>query len=155
MKTTPNTPQWATDLVIQVCKDYKRTLPRILTWENTEHLKSSGWCSYMKSKDKNRYQRKYFRIYADYKKFQDRHQQIKIKAGYDLQDQRLVLLHELAHWVKMQKHTRRFWETAFLFYEQYGVEIGQPVMPFLEYAFDREKHYRQMATTVYRERIGE
>lgn len=63
-------------------------------------------------------------------------QRIIVTAGKDRRDQKLVLLHELAHVIGPPKasHDAQFWDTAWRFYDKYGV-------PF-RYAIDREASYR-------------
>lgn len=61
---------------------------------------------------------------------------IHVTAGSNTRDQRLVLLHELAHWLLPpgEHHSERFWTLAFLLYRRYGVP--------LRYAEQRERDYR-------------
>ena len=69
-----------------------------------------------------------------------RHTHITMKVGSDLQDQRLVLLHELAHWLSpvIDGHSRGFWRRAWELYERYNID--------LDYAWEREKAYKVKAT---------
>jgi hypothetical protein len=64
-----------------------------------------------------------------------------VHAGTARRDQKLVLLHELAHWLVQAGHTRTFWETAFALYRRYNVP--------LRYAFKSEKHDKK-ARAAYR-----
>lgn len=70
---------------------------------------------------------------------------VAVSAGTSEQDAKLVLLHELAHWVctrgKAVGHTVRFWKMAYELYDRYGVDM--------KYAFEREKDYKQTAISVY------
>lgn len=145
MQTTSTTPDWAVELVKQVCKERRRALPSKLQW-------------YDRSKSK-----KVFRTFNEdgSRSLQIRNQKytsgttwgsgkIHISAGTDVQDQRLVLLHELAHHLlnktkksRLQGHTIRFWRLAFELYHQYGVDLA--------YAYEREKNYKKKATVAYLE----
>lgn len=124
MRTTRSTPQWAIDLVEEVCKDYHRALPSQLKWYNsTQSHWSSGWT----------------RTYTG---------EIFIRTGRCGYDQELVLLHELAHHLvgktkkgKKAHHNIKFWKLAFELYWKYGVDLG--------YAIYREEHYRAKATQAY------
>lgn len=117
-------PDWATQLTRQVCKDYKRKLPKVVWWQMKRQHKSSGRAG---------------------------HGRVHISAGSDATDQRLVLLHELAHHLvqksrkgRRESHSMRFWRLTFELYERYGVD--------LDYAHERERHYRQGASTAYAQR---
>ncbi len=53
---------------------------------------------------------------------------IRVRAGVDALDQRLTLLHELAHWLsppprgrRAQHHGRAFYRTAFALYRRHGL----------------------------------
>lgn len=126
MKATLSTPQWAVDLVTQVCRDYNRSLPKKLQWYRSSSSRwSSGFTYYNGSK-------------------------IHITAGSDEYDQELVLLHELTHHIvsktrkgKRESHSIRFWRLAFELYERYGIELG--------YAYYREEGYKAKATWAYQE----
>ena len=140
VKATQNTPDWAVSLVEQVCKDYNRAKPADLVWHNSKHVKSGGVTYYAKTMSgKQMLKRtKTGRLVV----FRGK---IRLSAGTDEIDQKLVLLHELAHWIvvrgKATGHTVRFWKQAFELYERYGID--------LEYAHSREKYYRKTATSVY------
>lgn len=101
MKTTKTAPQWAIELVEQVCKDYRRKLPRKLQWFNTKRQHTSGYTRYDGSK-------------------------IHISAGKDEWEHKPVLLHELTHQViaktrkgQSENHSMRFWRLLFEFGERY------------------------------------
>ena len=70
---------------------------------------------------------------------------IVITAGKDRKDQKLVLLHELAHMISPPEeyHGRIFWETAWKLYRQYKVP--------LRYAYKREGEYRTLSKVIYRQ----
>lgn len=122
MKVQGNAPQWAIDLIEQVCNDQPRKLPVTLIWRNCKRKSSSGCFSWWT-------------------------ESITIRAGYDEKDVRHVILHELAHHMnaksrkhRRQGHTVRFWKKAFTLYEQYGD---------MAYAVGREKRYKSYSTVVY------
>jgi hypothetical protein len=58
-------------------------------------------------------------------------------------DGKLVLLHELAHWLLPwgEHHSERFWDKAFELYRRYGVPM--------RYAKNREARYRKKASKAY------
>lgn len=102
MKTTSTAPQWAIDLVIQVCKDYNRALPKKFQWYNTKDTHTSGHASYHGVK-------------------------IHISAGIDDWEHNPVVLHELSHHIvsktkagKRVGHSKRFWELFWELSERYG-----------------------------------
>lgn len=137
-------PNWVDELIEQVCKDHKRKAPK-LTWRNASRESSSGKTRFPRSSTGTK-------LYTRTKtgrliRFKGG---ISIMAGTNEQDQRLVLLHELAHWLtvkyKNQGHNQKFWETAFDLYERYGVDM--------DYAYNREKDYKQTAKLVYAKRTS-
>ena len=69
---------------------------------------------------------------------------VSVAAGRDPVDQRLVLLHELAHWLGHpgEGHNRAFWTRAWKLYRRYRVPI--------HYALAREGEY-DGAVQAYRE----
>lgn len=107
MKVTKTAPEWATNLVIQVCAEYKRSLPKVFQWYNTKDKHTSGHASYYGKK-------------------------IHISAGKDDWEHKPVLLHELSHHIvsktakgKKRGHDKRFWELFWELSELYGsVELS-------------------------------
>jgi hypothetical protein len=90
-------PKWAQDLILDTLlylqsRGYPDAIPEIRWRHSSYHKLSSGVC----------YQ----------------HNHITITAGKDRRDQKLVLLHELAHWVLPDKehHGDAFWRLAFELY---------------------------------------
>lgn len=112
MKLSPKTPDWASKLVEEVCKEYKRALPYKIIWSNKERNGSSGYTMY------------------DYVGF-DRagrkvrvHSYISIVAGEDEDEYKVVILHELAHWILAKRsrghHSKRFWLLVVDLNKKYG-----------------------------------
>lgn len=100
-------PAWATDLVACVCTDACVPPPR-LTWRRRAHEHSTGVCR----RDAGL---------------------IAVRAGIDALDQRLTLLHELAHWIapqparrrgRAEHHGRAFYAVAFELYERHGIHAA-------------------------------
>jgi hypothetical protein len=87
------TPEWVENLAAEVVKNYGARMPPI-TWREASRKSTSGNTSIKR---------------------------ISIIAGSDQQDQKIVLLHELAHWLTPGGHTEEFWTTAFDLYESYGL----------------------------------
>lgn len=95
------TPQWAIDLTKQVLADHHKPKRIELVWEvRTNRVSSSGLCHYKSH--------------------------ITIVAGTDLFEQKLLLLHELAHWMLPYgvHHRWRFWKRAFGLYRRYGLDLA-------------------------------
>lgn len=103
---SPATPTWARDLLLAVCADRGVEPPARVRWSRRHRVASSG---VTRSGDRS----------------------IAVVAGTDPLDQRLTLLHELAHWLlaarparrrrRAPHHDRRFYEVAFGLYRSYGL----------------------------------
>ena len=98
------TPAWAADLVARVCADASVAPPR-LSWRSRAGEHSTGVAR--------------------------RHEGlIAVRAGADPLDQRLTLLHELAHWLsppprrgrRAVHHGRAFYAVAFDLYRRHGLD---------------------------------
>ncbi|MEO5985824.1 MAG: hypothetical protein ABIW50_04600, partial [Candidatus Limnocylindria bacterium] len=96
-------PAWARDLVRMVCADAGVDEPR-LTWRSRAGEHSTGVTR--------------------------RHDgSVTVRAGTDVTDQRLTLLHELAHWLapaprrrpRTLHHGRDFYRVAFGLYRRHGI----------------------------------
>lgn len=73
---------------------------------------------------------------------------ITITAGKSRVDQKLVLLHEIAHLIgskEREGHSPRFWDIAWDLYRTFKVPIN--------YAKKREYSYKQEAKAAYRRNI--
>ena len=95
-------PSWAQALVKVVCVDAGVPAPR-LAWRRRGGLHSTGLARRSEGT-------------------------ICVRAGQDPVDQRLTLLHELAHWLspparwpRVQHHGRAFYRTAFALYRRHGL----------------------------------
>ena len=114
-------PLWAQDLAIRVAVDEGRDDLPDLRWRRSRgHTFSSGKAFYATGR-------------------------VVITAGTDRRDQKLVVLHELAHWLLKEGHTSRFWDKAWEFYRRYKV----PIL----YAKQREGIYRKGALVAYRRSV--
>lgn len=100
-------PAWATELVALVCADAGVASPR-LAWRRRAHLHSTG----VARRDAG---------------------MIAVRAGTDATDQRLTLLHELAHWIaprarrrgrRAEHHGRAFYAIAFDLYRRHGIDAA-------------------------------
>lgn len=112
-------PQWASELVAQVCEYERRAFPPRLVWRRAHprhgHPRQHG-SSGRTDFDGNR---------------------IVVTAGSSTKDARLVLLHEMAHALSpiREHHGPLFWAKAWDLYERFGVP--------LVYALVREAGYRK------------
>jgi hypothetical protein len=116
-------PQWVLDLAEDVVKKHTHKRIPVITWRQGHGFHSSG---------------REFGI----------EKRIAITAGTDEQDQKLVVLHELAHYLCPVKahHNMRFWRTAWMLYKEYDIPE--------EYAFKREQDYKKKAVTAFNEMKG-
>ncbi len=146
MKIVGKAPEWATELFKQVCKDYNRGLPSQFAWRNANRDSSSGVT-------RSSWYKKGVKTKSGKLKFVQWYGEVSVRAGRDEQDQKLVLLHELAHHIvgrsktgRGQGHTMKFWKLAFELYDRYGVDM--------DYAIGREKNYKAYATVAYEHHIA-
>jgi predicted metal-dependent hydrolase len=116
-------PDWAVEITMDVMSKYSHKNPPKIVWKRRTHRTSSG-TQYSYSK------------------------KIVIRAGTDELDQKLVLLHELAHHIcpKKAMHNMRFWRTAWILYIEYGIPE--------DYAFEREKNYKKKSVLAYNQMKG-
>jgi hypothetical protein len=101
------TPEWAEQLAAETVKAYGLDMPEIKWRQSEDSERTSGRVNRHKS-------------------------ELVITAGSDEQDQKMALLHELAHWVTTGHHDTEFWVVAFDLYEQHGLS---------QYAIGREGDY--------------
>jgi predicted metal-dependent hydrolase len=122
-------PEWAKELTERVVKENSRRKVPPIAWRKVSRSCSSGKARMYSQK-------------SGYMKYSC----ILIRAGTSEQDQKLVLLHELAHWMcsRGERHSMKFWRLAFDLYAKYGVDS--------EYAKKRESDYKKKATFVIAER---
>jgi len=114
-------PAWAERIVRDVARARRRPAP-ILRWRKTRRRRSAGSADSHLHKDPV----------------------VSMAAGRDVVDQRLVLLHELAHWLGRpdEGHTHAFWVRAWRLFRRYRVPV--------HYALAREGEY-EGAVQAYRE----
>lgn len=102
---SPGTPLWARELVAAVCAERAAEPPARVRWSRRERTASSGVTRRTEGS-------------------------ISVVAGRDEIDQRVTLLHELAHWLlpatsrrrrRAPHHDRRFYAIAFDLYRSHGL----------------------------------
>lgn len=129
MKTQSTTPDWAVELVKEVCKAYHRAAPKQFSWYNTKNEFSSGYTWYFKSK-------------------------IHVSAGTNDAEARTVLLHELSHWILTKRkpvgHTVKFWQLFVELNKQYG-DINEAYKRDVEVATMWRPNTRAKAIQVFAE----
>ena len=130
-------PKWAEEIILSVCKEYNLSEPKV-NWRRS-HKQKKGF--YTESNGNNIpifKPKRYFSSGVAY----TTENEISITAGSERKDQKLVLLHELAHLIspKEEHHGKVFWEIAWKLYRQYKVPIN--------YAKEREYSYRKLAKKV-------
>lgn len=103
MTPSPSAPPWAVQLVLTVCGDAGVEPPARLLWRRRASSHSTGVARRGEG-------------------------MLAVRAGADKTDQRLTLLHELAHWVtpwprrgRAMHHGRAFYRAAFGLYARHGV----------------------------------
>jgi hypothetical protein len=101
--SSPTTPAWAIELAREVCAEACIEPPARLSWRRRASVHSTGVARRADGV-------------------------ISVRAGSDQTDQRLTLLHELAHWItpwprrrRSVHHGRAFYVTAFALYRRHGV----------------------------------
>jgi len=103
------TPQWAQDLIIEACIYLGLPDTPAVTWHKSKQHKHSSGRAWQK--------------------------RIHVTAGSSRQDQKLVVLHEMAHVATPKEHhSTRFWEVAIGLYLHFKVSH--------KYIIEREKTYR-------------
>ena len=135
-------PQWAQDLVIRVALDEGCEILPELTWRRSRQaLLSSGRASPPNHAEIKPSGGRWLPQKGRYKRLLNG--RVVITAGKDRRDQKLVLLHELAHWLSAvyEHHGPTFWDKAWQLYRRYGV----PIL----YAKQREGTYRKGALAAY------
>jgi hypothetical protein len=100
---SPSTPAWAIQLAREVCADAGSEPPSRLSWRHRGSAHSTGVARRADGV-------------------------IAVRAGSDDTDQRLTLLHELAHWItpwprrrRAVHHGRGFYAIAFALYRRHGI----------------------------------
>lgn len=130
-------PEWVIKLTKRVCKEYKISEPEI-TWRRSRRRKRGvmeiDGEKIQTFKPKKTYSSGMTHVEEN---------RISITAGKSRKDQKLVLLHELAHLIapKKEHHGEKFWEIAWVLYRRYKVPIN--------YAKKREYLYRKLSRKVF------
>ena len=109
-------PKWAQDLILDVLVKHEYDRIPDMVWRHRSGVHSSGTCYTYR---------------------------IVLSAGTDRTDAKLVLLHELAHWLlpMYERHSPRFWRLAWQLYREYRLPI--------RYTLQREASYRKGARAAY------
>lgn len=125
-------PKWADGLINLVITDYQSTRPEI-NWRRAHSKKIFYNGELLNTREKSKYSSGCTNS-----------KRIAITVGSSRKDARLVLLHELSHWLcpKGEHHGKLFWDLAFELYRKYKVPMY--------YALNREKRYRKEAQFAYR-----
>lgn len=120
-------PEWASQLVIQVCADYGKPVP-VVRWSNSRARKMCRWSS--------------GRAWSHQKPSTNHRWQVSICAGNVESDVRIVLLHELAHWLAPDAwhHNYGFWQLAWELFGRYGCDYDE--------CMEREGAYRKKGKEV-------
>lgn len=109
------TPVWVEQIVARVCDAAGVSEPEIVWRRSRGRQSSSG-------------------------RYSSSEQRVTITAGKDRKDQRLVLLHELAHHLTPKEHHGPiFWRAAWSLYQRFGLA---------RYALTREMPYKAAAVNV-------
>lgn len=129
-------PNWVNDLVKQVVEEYRKPFLPLIVWRRS-HGKKEWNAKYSMYEKKEKRRTSSGVTYCKENK-------IVITAGKLRKDQKLVLLHELAHWLLPdgEHHGKAFWDLAFELYRKYKVPMY--------YALNSEKNYRKGAALAYR-----
>jgi hypothetical protein len=134
-----NVPEWAEELTIEVCREYKRSLPDVVQWYSGSSKWTSGHWTYYTS-GSIRACRLHFKIH--------------ITAGTDPTDARYALLHELAHHIvgktkagRKEHHSMRFWLLTWELCDKYGITIDEVLLKRAEQyrGKSRDAHIKHMA----------
>ena len=124
-------PKWAQDLVLRVALDEgKKDVPD-MTWHRSKHFTSSGRAGRGRIHVTAAHGDKWVQI-----PWRNRNHTCGVVSARA--DQKIVLLHELAHWLTPgEHHSHRFWDKAWELFHRYRVPI--------RYAKLREGAYRKGA----------
>lgn len=132
-----NVPAWAEQMILTVAAEHRRRAPDVEWIQVRTHTRTAGNASVERADI----------VLTDQKA---RRVQVRIDGGgckkrgrMEKQYARLVLLHELAHWLRPQSeiHSREFWVQAFVLYRRFRVPMA--------YALRSEAEYKQGALDGY------
>jgi len=118
-------PSWATRIIERICTEHEMPIPPT-RWIRKQRFSSSGRFTYGTH-------------------------QITINAGSDKMDQRVTLLHELAHYINCYKktgkgHDDKFWDIAFGLFHDKRNRVKK------RYALRRSTNYKRKAKAAYTRR---
>ena len=116
-------PKWATRLIERICLENEMPIPPT-KWTRKKRFGSSGRFTYGS-------------------------RQISINAGSDKMDQRVTLLHELAHYINCHNesgsgHDKAFWDIAFALFHDKRNRVKK------QYALRRSANYKAGAISAYK-----
>lgn len=127
------TPEWAQLLVEQVCRDEGMERTPTIRWNQAKRRGFMDQIRYYTTG----------KAYSHEQKLRHTGWEILISAGLSVDDQRIVLLHEMAHWLlpAAYHHNSTFWDKAFYLYHKYGVDGNK--------AISSERIYRKKAVSAF------
>lgn len=130
------TPKWATELMAKVLEE-EQAAPVTLVWRRSKThriwlYRHDDWPRRRTSDGASEQSSGHAH---------PKERRIVVTAGSSRRDQKLVLLHELAHILTDHHHAACFWDKAWELYRRYGVPI--------RYAQKREYAYRKEARAAY------
>ena len=113
-------PQWAQELTLKALIHCTVDDVPVIRWRRSQGQTSSGTC------------------------FRDKKLGFVVTAGRNRTDAKLVLLHELAHWLRPagECHGDAFWDLAWNLYRWAKLPV--------RYCLSREKNYRKGAVLAYK-----
>ena len=140
-------PKWAQDLTLQVALDEDRDDVPDIVWRRRRGPRlTPGMKTLLRGVGRDvgewmRHARSQQGTSGHYRWSVNR---ITLTAGGERQGQKLILLHELAHWLspRGEHHGDNFWDTAWRLYRRYRIPI--------RFAREREGSYRKGALAAYR-----
>jgi hypothetical protein len=137
-------PKWADETINQICSEYQITRPDV-NWRRS-HRKNGEIIITQSGERIQSFRPKNMQSSGVMHTSRATGlKRIAITAGQDRRDQKLVLLHEMAHVLAPEKehHGEEFWKIAWKLYRQFKVPIN--------YAKSREYEYRKLSKVVYKQ----
>ena len=147
------TPAWAQRLIEEVARAHGRDFTPVVNWRRAGVRSYWGVRPFESSGRADApHIRAAYHYYAIeghvWEYIQETPGQITITAGTSRMDAKLVVLHELAHWLQPSDtgHSPAFWDKAWELYRQYNIPI--------RYARAREESYRKGSVTAYKRSLA-